>query len=332
MKAVVYRKYGGPEVLQIQDIEIPKPKPNEVIIKVYAVEATKSDCEMRSFKYAVKWFWLPLRLALGIFKPRRHVLGGYFAGEVELVGKNVTKFNKGDQVFGCSGINMGCYAEYVALADTCTIVPKPSNMSFEEAAAVPLGGLNALHFLRKANIQKGDKVLINGAGGSIGTFAVMIAKSMGGKVTAVDSGIKETMLRNIGADHFIDYRQENFIKNDNKYDVIFDMVASSAYSGCIESIAPNGRYLMANPRVSDMLRSVVTSNYSDKSVSFAFAGETEEELLTLKEMIEQGSIAAIIDKTYSVDQVADAHRRVEAELRLGPVVLTFGNNANAQNI
>jgi NADPH:quinone reductase-like Zn-dependent oxidoreductase len=323
MKAVVHTKYGSPKVLQIKEIEKPTPKDNEILVKVHAVEATKSDCEMRSFKFAVKWFWVPLRLALGVFKPRRHVLGGYFAGEVVSVGKDVEKFKEGEQVFGSAGFGMGCYAEYVTLADTCTIVPKPSNSSFEEAAAVPLGGLNALHFLRKARIQKGEKVLINGAGGSIGTFAVMIAKTMGAEVTAVDSAIKGEMLRSIGADHFVDYYKEDFAKAGKAYDVIFDMVASSSYSDCIESLAPNGRYLMANPRFSDMLRSVLTSKNSDKSVSFAFAGEKEEELLTLKEMIELRQITPIIDKIYGVEQVAEAHEKVENEQRLGPVVLSF---------
>jgi NADPH:quinone reductase-like Zn-dependent oxidoreductase len=328
MKAVVYRKYGTPDVLHIAEIEKPKPKDNEILIKVHAAEATKSDCEMRSFKFAVKWFWLPLRLALGITKPKRHVLGGYFSGEIESVGKDVVNFNKGEQVFGSAGFKMGCYAEYVTLSDTCTIVPKPTNMSFEEAAAVPLGGLNALHFLTKANIQKGEKVLINGAGGSIGTFAVMIAKTMGAVVTAVDSSIKEQMLRSIGADYFVGYDKENFTKSTNEYDVIFDMVANSSYSACIKTLAANGRYLKANPRFIDMLRSVLTSKYSDKTVNFAFAEESVEELLTLKEMIEHGQIKAIIDKIYPIEQVVDAHSRVETEQRLGPVVLSFGKIEN----
>ena len=264
MKAVVYRKYGTPDVLHIAEIEKPKPKDNEVLIKIYAVEATKSDCEMRSFKFPVKWFWLPLRLALGVFKPRRNVLGGYFAGEVVSVGKDVAKFNKGEEVFGSAGFKMGCYAEYVTLSDTCTIVPKPINMSFEGAAVVPLGGLNALHFLRKANIQNGEKVLINGAGGSIGTFAVMIAKTMGAEVTVVDSSIKEQMLRSIGTDHFVDYEEGNFTKPGSTYDVILDMVASGSYSDCIKALAPNGRYLMANPRFLNMFRSVLTSKFTDK--------------------------------------------------------------------
>ena len=194
MKAVVYTKYGSPDVLQLKDVEKPSPKNDEVLIKVCAAEVTKADCELRSFKFAVKWFWLPLRLAMGLITPRRPILGGYFSGEVESVGKDVSRLKKGNQVFGSTQLRMGAYGEYVCLPESYTIVQKPPNISFEEAAAVPLGGLNALHFMRKANIRNGEKVLINGAGGSIGTFAVQIAKSMGAEVTAVDSTIKEEML------------------------------------------------------------------------------------------------------------------------------------------
>ncbi|PCJ58422.1 MAG: NAD(P)-dependent alcohol dehydrogenase [Planctomycetota bacterium] len=325
MKAVEYYKYGPPDVLQLNEVEKPTPKDNEILIKVHAAEATKSDCELRSFKFAVNWFWLPLRIALGLRKPKKHILGGYFAGEVESVGKKVSKFNKGDQVFGSAGLRMGAYGEYMALPGNYTIVAKPSNMTFEEAAAVPLGGLNALHFLQKANIQNGEKVLINGAGGSIGTFGVMIAKSMGAMVTAVDSTIKEEMLRRIGADHFFDYTKEDFTKSGQTYDVIFDMVAGSSYSKCVKTLSPKGRYLMANPRLVDMVRSIMSSTFTDKTAVFAFAGEKEEELLALKEMIEGGKIESIIDKIYPIEQAAEAHRRVETEQRLGPVVLSFKN-------
>ncbi len=205
MRAITYGNYGPPDVLELTDVEKPVPEDDEVLIKVQAAEATKSDCEMRSFEYSVKWFWLPLRIALGVRKPRRQILGGYFSGEIESIGKDVTRFSAGDQVFGTSRLRLGAYGEYVALPEGYTIVGKPRNMSFAEAAAVPLGGLNALHFMRRAEIQAGEKVLINGAGGSIGAYAVQIAKSMGAEVTAVDSTIKEEMLRRIGADHFIDY-------------------------------------------------------------------------------------------------------------------------------
>ncbi|MDN5216000.1 NAD(P)-dependent alcohol dehydrogenase [Fulvivirgaceae bacterium BMA12] len=326
MKAIVYTKYGLPDVLRLEEVDQPVPKEDEILIRVHAAEATKSDCELRSFNFPVKWFWLPLRIAVGIRKPKRPILGGYFAGEVVMTGKAVKKFTKGDQLFGTAGLRMGAYGEYMCLPESLTMVPKPYNMSFEEAAAVPLGGLNALHFLRKANIREGEKVLINGAGGSIGVFGVQIAKSMGAEVTAVDSGIKEEMLRRIGADHFINYEEQDFTKNNLKYDVILDMVAQSSYAGCVKALAPKGHYLMANPRVSDMLNSVLTSKFTDKTVIFAFAKEKEEELLALKEMIEKEQIKSVVDKIFPMDRAAEAHNNVETEQRLGSIVITMKNS------
>lgn len=323
MKAILYIEYGSADVLRLEEIARPTPNDAEILIRVRAAEVTKADCELRSFSFPVKWFWLPLRLVMGITRPRRQVLGGYFSGEVEAVGKDVSKFKVGDQVFGSAGLRMGAYGEYVCLPAEYTISAKPSNMSFEEAAAVPLGGLNAFHFLRLARVQKGEKVLINGAGGSIGTFAVQIAKDMGAEVTAVDSGIKQNMLRRIGADHFFDYTTEDFTKSGQRYDVIFDMVARSSYSGCVATLNPKGRYVMGNPRLWDMLRSAVTSVFTDKKAVFAFAGETEEELLALKEMIEDGNIKSTVDRVYPMERVAEAHRRVETEQRLGSVVIAL---------
>jgi NADPH:quinone reductase-like Zn-dependent oxidoreductase len=325
MRAVVYSEYGSPEVLQLKEVGKPVPGDDEVLIRVHAAEATKSDCEMRCSKFAVKWFWLPMRIALGVNKPKRQILGGYFAGELESVGKDVSKFKIGDRVFGAAQLRLGAYGEYMCLPTNYTIVPKPDNMSFEEAAAVPMGGLNALHFMRKANIRSGEKILINGAGGSIGIHAVQIAKAMGGEVTAVDSTIKEEMLRRIGADHFFDYTKGNFTKSGQSYDVIFNMVARSSFSECVKTLNPGGRYLLGNPRLSDMLRSVLTSWFTDKAAIFAFAGEKEEELLALKQMIEAGKIRSCIDKIYPMEQAAEAHRRVETEQRLGSVVISMGN-------
>ena len=322
MKAVIFEEYGPPDVLQVKEIQKPTPKDIEVLIKVHAAEVTKADCEMRSFNFQVKWFWLPLRIALGLIKPRKQVLGGYFSGEVESVGKDVSKFKQGDQIFGITKLRFGAYGEYICLPSNYTLVPKPHNVSFEEAAAIPLGGLNALHFLNKANIQKGEKVLVNGAGGSIGTFGVQIAKAMGAEVTAVDSAIKEKMLRRIGADHFFDYSKEDFTKSGQIYDVIFSMVAQSPYKECVRILNPKGRYLMANPRLLDMLRSVVTSRFTDKSAIFAFAEEKEEELLALKAMIEEGKIKPVVDKVYSLEQAAEAHQRVETEQRLGAIIIS----------
>lgn len=324
MKAIVYKEYGGPDVLHVEDVEKPKPASDEVLISVRAVEATKADCEMRRFKFAVNWFWLPLRIALGLRKPRNPILGNYFAGVVEATGDDVSKFQSGQYVFGGAGMRMGAYAEHLCVPDSCTVVTMPDNMSFVEAASVPLGGLNALHFMRKADIQQGETVLVNGAGGSIGTFAVQIAKTMGAEVTAVDSGIKEAMLRDIGADDFVDYTKEDFTQRGDTYDVIFSMVAQTSYSSCVRALKPGGRYVMANPKLSDMLRSPITSRFSDRKVIFAFAGEKEEELLELKRMIEAGEISATVDKIYPMAEAAEAHRRVESEQRLGTVIISVG--------
>ena len=321
MKAIVYHRYGDPSVLSVEEMEKPQPKPDELLIKVKAVEATKSDCEMRSFKFAVKWFWLPLRLAFGVFKPRRPVLGSYFSGEVESVGNEVRDYKPGQQIFGCCGMKFGAYAEYICLPANYVLATKPVNISFEQAAVIPLGGLNALHFMRRANIQKGDKVLINGAGGSIGTFGLQIAKSMGAEVTVIDSGIKEAMLRRIGADHFIDYSKQSFAEKQQYYDVVFDMVAKSCYSDCINVLKPAGRYLTANPTLLRMIRSMVTSKLSDKKAMVAFAPETKEALVALKKMVESGALIPEVDKTFTMEQAAEAHRLVDTEQRLGTIVI-----------
>ena len=331
MKAVVYYKYGPPEVLSIEDVVSPVPRDHEILIKVHAAEVTKADCELRSFNFPVQWFKWPLRIAMGITKPKRPILGGYFSGEVADTGKSVTGFKAGDQVFGCARLRMGAYAEYMCLPQDYTIVPKPTNMNFEQAAAVPLGGLNAWHFLRKAKVQPGEKVLINGAGGSIGTFGLQIAKNQGAEVTVVDSGIKESMLRDMGADHFINYETQDFTQGSQKFDVILDMVASSSYSGCVNLLNPKGRYLMANPRLSDMFRSLVTNKSTDKKVIFEFAPEKKEELLELKRMTEAGRLRSVVDTIYPMDQVVEAHRRVENEQRLGTVVLKISKSNSAEH-
>lgn len=321
MKAVVYEKYGPPEVLQVGEVTKPVPKDNELLIRVRAAEDTKGDCEMRRFKFAVSWFSWPLRIFMGIRRPRNPILGGYFAGEVEAVGAAVTRFQPGDAIFGCCGMRLGAYGEYLCLPDDYTLVLKPNNLSFAEAAAVPLGGLNALHFMRWAKLQPGESILINGAGGSIGIFAVQIAKAMGAEVSVVDHPIKADLLRNLGADHFIDYTQEDFTKKGQTYDVIFNMVAQNNYARSIACLKPQGRYLTANPKLSDMMRSVFTSRFTDKTAVFAFAGETVEELSTLKTMIEAGKIRSIVDRIYPHEQAATAHDRVESEQRTGAIIL-----------
>ena len=326
MKAIVYAHYGPPEVLQLKDMEKPVPRDNELLIRVHAAEVTKTDCELRSFRLAVKWFWLPLRMAMGFTKPKRPVLGAYFAGEVASVGAKVTKFRTGDKIFGSSRLKLGAHGEYMCVPDSYSFAPKPVNLSFAEAAAVPFGGWNALHFMGRANIRAGERVLINGAGGSIGVYAVQIAKAMGAEVTAVDGAIKEEMLRRIGADHFLDYTREDFALSGKTYDVIFNMVAHTSFSACVKALNPGGRFLMGNPRLSDMLKSVLVPVFTGKKILFAFAGETQEELLTLRKMIEEGRIKPVVDKIYPMEQAADAHRRVETEQRLGCIVLSIGGS------
>ncbi|MFF5076385.1 NAD(P)-dependent alcohol dehydrogenase [Actinoplanes sp. NPDC000266] len=287
-------------------------------IRVRAAEATKSDCEFRSFRFSVKWTWLPLRLAVGVVRPRRRILGMYFAGEVASVGARVTRFAPGDQVYGCTGLRLGAYGEYLVLPERAAVGPKPRTMTFAEAAAVPLGGLNALHFMRRAAIKPGERVLINGAGGSIGAHAVQIARSMGAEVTAVDHGIKEDLVRRLGAGDFVDYTTHDVTATGRSFDVIFDMVAGSPYRRLLGMLRPGGRYLNGNPRLSVLLRSALT-----KSVTVAFASETTEALATLTEMIEAGQVRSIVDRVYPMAEAADAHRRVETEQRLGAVVITL---------
>src|SRR2546425_9050776 len=232
MKAIVCTKYGSPEVLRLGEAEKPTPKDSEVLIRVHAATVTKGDCELRSLKLPLLWK-LVLRIGFGIRAPRKKILGQELAGEIELVGNAVTMFKKGDQVFANTGLHLGAYAEYDCLPEKGLIATKPANMSYEEAAAVPVGGLHALQYLRKANIQSGQKVLINGAGGSIGTVAVQLAKYYGAEVTGVDSTGKLDMLRSIGADHVIDFTREDFTKNREKHDVVFDMAGKSSCTATV---------------------------------------------------------------------------------------------------
>lgn len=322
MKAITYSSYGPPAVLTLSDVPAPVPGADEALIRVRAVEATKSDCEMRSLRFPVAWLGLPMRLVLGVAKPKRPILGMYFAGEIAAVGGAVRELAPGDQVFGATGLRLGAYAEYMTLPAREAIARKPSNMSFAEAAAVPLGGLNALHFMRRAAIRPGEAVLVNGAGGSIGAHAVMIAKAMGAEVTAVDAPHKRDLVR-LGADRFIDYTREDFSALGKTWDVIFDMVTTSSYSACIRSLRPHGRYLSGNPRPEIMLRAGVTNRLTDKTVSFAFAEESRARLDTLREMIERGEIKSIVDTVYPLSAAATAHERVEREQRVGAIVLSL---------
>jgi NADPH:quinone reductase-like Zn-dependent oxidoreductase len=328
MKAIVCTKYGSPDVLQLKEVEKPTPKDNEVLIKIYAATATAGDCELRSLKFPFL-LQLLMRIGFGFRGPRKKkILGQELAGEIESVGKNVTKFKKGDQVFAHAGFSFGAYAEYKCMHEESKgmgglLVKKPANMTYEEAATVPTGGLEALHYLRKANIKNGQKVLINGAGGSIGTIGVQLAKYFGAEVTAVDNSSKLDMLRSIGADHVIDYTNENFTDKDETYDVIFDVVGKSSFSGSIKSLNENGFYLIANPRRSYKVQGRRFSKSSNKKVIVGGADHKIEQLIFLKELIEEGKLKAVIDKHYPLEKTAEAHRYVENGHKKGNVVINI---------
>lgn len=321
MKAVIWPQYGPPDVLEIKEVETPTAAGDEVLVRIVAATVFAGDCEMRAFDFPVS-FWLPLRLMFGIRKPRKSVQipGQELAGVIAAVGEDVTRFKNGDEIFGPAE-KFGAYAEYVCLNANNAMAKKPVNMSFEEAATVPVGGLNALHFVRKANIETGEKVLINGAAGSIGTFAVQIAKIFGAQVTAVDSTRKLDMLLSIGADKVIDYMHEDFTRNGERYDVIIDVVGKSSYSRSVQSLNEKGRYILGNPRFSGFFKGLWTSMTSSKKVIAALTGYRTEDLVFLKELIEAGKLETVIDRRYPLEQIADAHRYVESGQKTGHVVI-----------
>jgi NADPH:quinone reductase-like Zn-dependent oxidoreductase len=330
MKAIVWTKYGPPDVLQLQEVEKPTPKDNELLIRIHATTVTAGDCELRSLNLPLM-YGLPLRIYLGLIRPKRvTVLGTELAGEIEAVGKDVRLFKEGDQVFGSAGFGFGANAEYICLPEEPEgmeggVAIKPANMTYEEAATVPFGGRDALHFLRKANIQSGQKVLINGAGGSIGTFAVQLAKYFGAEVTAVDSTAKLDMLRSIGADQVIDYTQEDFTKRGESYDVIFDVVGKMSFSRSEKSIKQNGTYLLANPG-SQMVQGLWTRMTSSEEVIMETSSGTIADLIFLRELIEAGKIKSVIDRRYPLEQIAEAHRYVEKGHKKGNVVIALEHN------
>jgi NADPH:quinone reductase-like Zn-dependent oxidoreductase len=328
MKAIVWTDYGPPEVLQLKEIEKPTPKDNEVLIRIHATTVTSGDCEQRGLNLPIQYRLL-MRAYIGFGRPTRiTILGMELAGEIESVGKDVVLFKKGDQVFAATGfINMGTCAEYICLPEEPeegVLAIKPASMTYEEAAPVPVGGLEALYFLRQGNVQGGQKVLINGAGGTIGTYAVQLAKYFGAEVTGVDSTGKLDMLRSIGADHVIDYTREDFTKSGEIYDFILDVVVTSLYSRNIRSLKKTGRYLIADP-ARQLVRARWIGMTSSKKVIFGAASPKTEDLVFLKELIEAGKIKSFIDRRYPLEQIVEAHRYVESGDKKGHVVITVGH-------
>jgi NADPH:quinone reductase-like Zn-dependent oxidoreductase len=321
MKAIVYTKYGPPEVLQLKEIEKPTPKDNEVLIKVYATTVTLYDCWQRSCT-APPGFGLLSRLTSGFRKPKQPILGTELAGEIEAVGKEVRLFKRGDQIFGFTG-SLGANAEYVCMPEDGMVAIKPANMTYEKAAAVPQGALTALTFLRKGNIQSGQKILIFGASGGVGTFAVQLAKYFGAEVTGVCSTKKLELVRSLGADKVIDYTKEDFTKSDETYDIIFDTVGKSPFSGSKRSLKKGGLYIFTTFGLLRLFRILWLNITSSKKAKIGILEEKIEELIFLKELIEAGKLTSVIDRSYPLELTAEAHRYVETGQKKGQVVINI---------
>jgi NADPH:quinone reductase-like Zn-dependent oxidoreductase len=326
LKAIVCEKYGPPDVLQFKDIQKPTPKDNEVLIKIHATTVTSGDCNVRGAKFP-GLFWLPLRIAHGFRGPRKKIIGMELAGEIEAVGKDVTQFKEGDQVFGCSIATLGANAEYKCMPEDGLLAIKPANMTYEEAAAVPFGGLAALPFIRDTgNVQSGQKVLIYGASGSVGTYAVQLAKHFGAEVTGVCSTTNLDMVKSLGADKVIDYTKEDFTKSGDTYDIIVDTVNKSSFSLCKNSLKQRGIYLVTFPSLTIILQTLRTSMTRGKKVILGIGSEKTEDLIFLKQLVEEGKIKAIIDRHYPLEQTVEAHQYVDTGHKKGNVVITVEHN------
>ena len=331
MKAIIYTEYGPPEVLHLTEVEKPTPKDNEILIKVYARAVGYGDLAARNFRSVSprefnmpSLLWVLTRLVFGLRKPRIRILGAELAGEVEAVGKAVTRFKIGDQVYGYPGQSFGANAEYICMRETGSVTHKPANMSYEEAATVPYGAMVALNLLKRATIQPGQKVLINGASGSIGSYALQLARHDGAEVTGVCGTARVEMVKRLGADHVFDYTREDFTQNGQQYDVIFDVLGRSTFPRAKHSLADNGLILYASFKLPHMLHMLRTSRSNGKRVICALSGEGYAYLDTIRELVEAGAITTAVARTFPLEQAAEAHRYAESRQRTGHVVITSG--------
>lgn len=323
MKAIICTKYGPPEVLQITEVEKPKIKDDEVLIKIHATTVTAGDVKLRSSDFPFM-YWLPSRLMFGLTKPKNQIPGCELAGEIVTVGKNVRNFKTGDQVFGYSGFTFGANAEYISLHKEGVLAKKPINMSFEQAATVPVGALTALHFLRRSIIQNGQKVLIYGASGSVGTYAIQLAKYFGTEVTALCSTSNLELVRALGANEVIDYTNEDFAKSKKTYDIIFDTVGKSSFSNCKRLLNKDGVYLLSAVwKLSVYFQAIWSNLISNKKAIFGVANMNNEDLNYIKALIEADKLKTVIDRQYPLDQIVEAHRYVEKGHKKGNVVINI---------
>ena len=329
MKAIVCPEYGSPDVLQLREVVKPVPDDNQVLVRVYAATVTAADCGFRKADPAIG------RLYNGLTRPKNPIPGSELAGEIEAVGSAVKRFKEGDQVYGLSPTAFGANAQYICLPEDGVLASKPANLTYEEAAAVPSGATTALPFLRdKGQIQSGHRVLVNGASGSVGTFAVQLAKHFGAEVTGVCSTTNLELVQSLGADRVIDYTKEDFTRNGKTYDIVFDAVGKRSFSHCRDSLAPNGVYLTTVVGLPILLQMLWTSIVGDKKAIIAFTGmrpssEITQDLLLLKELVEAGRVKPVIDRRYSLEQTAEAHRYVDSGHKKGNVVIYVEHDGRA---
>ena len=327
MKAIVHTAYGPPDELQLQEVEKPVPKEDELLIKIHATTVTTTDCNIRNLTFLPKLLRLPMRVQFGFTKPNIKILGIELAGDVEEVGKDVKRFKVGDQVYGTPEPALGAHAEYTCMPEDGVLTSKPANITYEEAASLTLAGHTALYFIRDlGEIKAGQKVLIIGASGAVGTFAVQLAKYYGAEVTGVCSTTNLEMVKSLGADQVIDYTREDFTKNGQTYDVIFDAVNKSSFLRCKSSLKEKGIYLVTMPSLAFLLQTLWASMVGDKKVINGSRLATVEDLLFLNELFDAGKLKPVIDRRYPLEQTAEAFRYVEKGHKKGNVVITVEHN------
>jgi NADPH:quinone reductase-like Zn-dependent oxidoreductase len=322
MKAIIYTHYGPPEVLRLANVEKPVPRDDEVLIRVRATTVSVADFRCRSFTVPLS-FWIPARLALGVLRPRRQILGGELAGDIEDTGKDVTRFKKGDRVFAATVMRSGTYAEYACLPESGAIARMPATMTYEEAAAMPIGARAALHFLRKANIQHGQKVLVYGASGSGGTFAVQLAKFFGAGVTGVCGPTNLELVRSLGADDGLDYTKDDLGARGEVYDVIFVAVDKVSFADCMKALKRGGTYLNASTPVRTLRMRWAARTSGKTIVTGEHPSETAADLDFLRDLVEKGALRSVIDRRYPLEQVVEAHRYVGRGHKKGNVIITI---------
>lgn len=322
MRAVVYERYGPPEVLQLTDRPRPEPKPDELLIRVRATTVTSGDFRARSLQMP-RGFGPLARPVFGFSRPRQPVLGTEFAGDVEAVGSGVSEFRAGDAVFGFRGFRMGCYAEFITMKESGALARKPANLSHEQAASLCFGGTTALDFYRRGKLQRGDRVLVNGASGAVGTAAVQLAKHFGAHVTAVCSGANAELVKSLGADEVIDYTRQDFAQTGARYDVIVDTVGTAPYARSRDALAPGGRLLLVLATLADGLQALWLSATGPLKVIAGPASERVEDVQTLGRLAESGELRPVIDRTYPLERIVEAHRYVDTGRKRGSVVITL---------